>query len=150
MKNLTKSFVLILIAVLALLVAACKSTKVPNIPELAWPDFPELFITVHHEEFEVLQQTTVPDSWLTKVTNFYNAYKALQKDYEEQKPKNKDLPDITFPVPPELSVTVHKEEVEALKQTAVPDDWLYKLADFCDQYQALRKQYAQIRKDAGL
>lgn len=145
-----------MIATLSLLLCACKSTSavveaappspaaVP-FPEFTFPDFPELFVTVHTEDIEALKQTIVPDNWLAKVSDFNKKYQTLQTDYTAKKATNEKLPDVTFPQTPELLITVHKDEFVAQQQSVVSDDWLYKLADFCDQYQSLQNVYAKAK-----
>ena len=139
-----------MLVLLALSLAACKSTKVAEapkqpFPDFSFPEFPELFITVHNEDLEEIQQSIVPDSWLSQISDFNNRYTSLQADYAAKKTADDRLPDVTFPQTPELLITVHKDELALLQQSVVSDDWLYKLADFCDQYRYLQNEYAKAK-----
>lgn len=144
MKTLAK----LSIIVAALVLTACGSTKVVNIPSYDFPVFPELFITVHNEQVQELNHTTVPDKWLDAVKNFYAQYQDLQKRYTAEKATNADMPEVTFPQAPELLITVHNNDVQELGQTAVSDDWLYKMADFYTQYQDLQRKYQELKAAA--
>ena len=145
MKLRVKVFLLI---ATTLVLTACGSTKVTGLPDVDFPEFPELFITVHREELQDLQQTTVPNRWLNDLGRFYTNYQDLQKRYADEKTKNKNMPEVTFPTPPELVKPVQTNEAKEFDHTPVSDDWLYKLSDFCNQYQALERQYAEKKAEA--